>query len=111
VTGYRNDAEHVLDLLGDDSGVSLRRFFGGWSLIRGGQQLAVIMDTVYAKVPASQRERWRAAGSRPFQYQAKDKTVVVRAYWSLPDGALDDPAELRRILLHAGHPTAHPAGT
>jgi len=104
VTGHRSDAEHVLDLLGDDSGVSLRRFFGGWSITRDGRQLAIIMDTVYAKVPASQRERWRAAGSRPFRYQANGKTVTVQAYWSLPEDALDVPAELQRILLHAGHP-------
>jgi DNA transformation protein len=103
----RSHAEHVLDLHGDDSGASLRRFFGGWSITRDGQQLAIIMDTVYAKVPASQRAQWRAAGSRPFQYQAKDRTMMVEAYWSLPDDALDNPAELQRILLRAGHPR-HP---
>jgi TfoX/Sxy family transcriptional regulator of competence genes len=109
VSGLRSDAEHVLDLLGDDSGASLRRFFGGWSVIRDGQQLAIVMDTVYARVSAAQREQWRAAGSRPFQYQAKDRTLVVEAYWSLPDGALDSPAELQRALLHAGHPATRPA--
>ncbi len=76
--------------------------------MRGGQQLAIIMDTVYAKVPAPDREQWRAAGRRPFQYQAKGKTVVIEAYWSLPDDALDNPAELQRALLHAGHPATHP---
>jgi DNA transformation protein and related proteins len=112
VTGRRSDAEHVLDLLGGgDCGVSLRRFFGGWSIICGGRQLAIIMDTVYARVPEPDREQWRAAGSRPFQYQAKGKTVVVKAYWSLPDSALDNPAELQRALLHAEHPATHPTGT
>ena len=111
MTGRRSLAEHVLDLLGDDSGASLRRFFGGWPVIRDGRQLAIVMDTVYAKVPAQDRERWRAAGSRPFQYQAKGKTVVVEAYWSLPDGALDNPAELQRALPHARHPATRPAGT
>lgn len=110
MSGSRTDAEHVLDLLGDDSGASLRRFFGGWAITRGDQQLAIVMDTVYARVPASQREQWRAAGSRPFQYQSRGKTVTVKAYWSLPDNALDDPAELQRILLRAGHP-AHATGT
>lgn len=111
MTGLRGVAEHVLDLLGDDSGASLRRFFGGWSVIRDGRQLAVVMDTVYAKVPAQDRERWRAAGSCPFQYQAKGKTVVVEAYWSLPGDVLDNPAELQRILLHAGHPATSQTGT
>jgi DNA transformation protein and related proteins len=111
VTGRRDVAEYVLDQLGDDSGVSLRRFFGGWSIIRGGQQIAIVMDTVYAKVPASRREQWRAADSRPFQYQAKDKIVVVEAFWSLPDDALDNRAELRRILLQAGHPAGRAASS
>lgn len=111
MTGRRSDAEHVLDLLGPASGASLRRFFGGWAVTRDGRQLAIVMDTVYAKVSARDREQWRSAGSRSFQYQAKGKTVVVEAYWSLPDDALDDPAELQRILLSAGHPTTHPAGT
>ena len=106
MTGNRGDAEHVLDLLGHDSGASLRRFFGGWSITLGGQQLAIIMDTIYAKVPESHREQWRAAGRRPFQYQAGGKTIVVQAYWSLPDDALDNPAELQRILLHASHPAS-----
>jgi DNA transformation protein len=109
VTGHRSVAEHVLDLLGDDSGASLRRFFGGWSITRGGQQLAIIMETVYAKVPPACREHWRAADSRPFQYQANGKTITAEAYWSLPGDALDNPAELQRILLHAGHPATHPA--
>jgi DNA transformation protein len=111
MSGTRTDAEHVLDLLGDDSGVSLRRFFGGWSLIRGGQQFAIVMDTVYAKVPAGHRAQWRADGSRPFQYQAKGRAVVVEAYWSVPDDALDNPAELRRILLHPGQPGTPATGT
>ena len=68
------------------------------------------MDTAYARVPASQRGQWRAAGSRPFQYQAKDRTVVVEAYWSLPDDAIDSPAELQRILLRAGHPATPAPG-
>jgi DNA transformation protein len=104
MSGTRTDAEHILDMLGDDSGVSLGRFFGGWSILRGGQQIAIVMDTVYAKVPAPQRERWQAAGSRCFQYQAKGRGVTVEAYWSLPDDALDNPAELRRLLLESGQP-------
>lgn len=104
MSGTRSDAEHVLDLLGPAADVSLRRFFGGWSIIHDGEQLAIVMDTIYAKVSAPHREQWRAMGSRPFQYQARGKTVVVEAYWSVPDDALDSPAELQRILLRAGHP-------
>lgn len=41
--------------------------------------------------------------------QANGKTITAEAYWSLPGDALDNRAELQRIL-HAGHPATHPAG-
>jgi TfoX/Sxy family transcriptional regulator of competence genes len=102
MSGDRSDAEHVLDLLGPDSGVELRRFFGGWSLIRDGAQIAIVMDTLYVKVDQADRARWRDSGSRPFSYQAKGKTVLVQAYWSAPDEALDDRALLRALLTSDG---------
>lgn len=98
MSATRSDAEQVLDLLGPDSGVRLRRFFGGWSLLRAGQQIGIVMDTVYAKVDTARRAHWRESGSRPFSYQANGRTVQVEAYWSVPEGALDDPDLLRRLL-------------
>jgi len=99
MTGSRTTAEHVLDLLGPSSGVELARFFGGWSFKRAGVQLGIVMDTVYAKVPPADRESWRAAGSTPFAYMARGRTVTVEAYWSVPADALDDPDLLRQLLL------------
>jgi DNA transformation protein len=98
MSGSRETAEHVLDLLGPDSGVRLRRFFGGWSLVRAGAQIAIVMDTVYVKVSRADAARWSDAGARPFSYQANGRTVLVRAYWSVPDDALDDPELLRALL-------------
>jgi hypothetical protein len=50
MSGSRTVAEHVLDLLGDDS------------VVREGQQLAIVMDTVYAKIPA--RQLWQRGNHR-----------------------------------------------
>jgi DNA transformation protein and related proteins len=101
VSGDRSDAEHVLDLLGPDSGIGLRRFFGGWSLVRDGVQIAIVMDTLYVKVDEAGRARWRDSGSRPFSYRANGRTVLVQAYWSVPDEALDDRGLLRALLTPA----------
>lgn len=102
MTASRTDAEHVIDLLGPDSGVTLRRFFGGWSLIHTGRQVGIVMDTVYAKVPQANRSGWRNAGSAPFQYRANGRTVTVQAYWTVPADALDDGTLLRALLLDPG---------
>lgn len=104
MTGTRADAEHVLDLLGPDSGMALRRFFGGWSLVHAGTQVGIVMDTVYVKVDRSARQRWRDRGATPFRYRTGARTVTVEAYWSVPPEALDDGALLRRLLLNCSQP-------
>jgi TfoX/Sxy family transcriptional regulator of competence genes len=101
MSGNRADAEHVIDLLGPGCGIGLRRFFGGWSLTRNGRQIAIMMDTLYVKVDPAGRARWRDAGSHPFSYRVNNRTVLVEAYWSVPDDALDEP-ELLRTLLASG---------
>jgi DNA transformation protein len=99
MSGSRELAEHVVDLLGPSSSVGLGRFFGGWSLRRDGEQVGIVIDTVYVRVPdRSSREAWREAGARVFSYESRGRTVTVETYWSVSAGALDDGAELRRLL-------------
>jgi DNA transformation protein len=104
MTGSRNDAEHVIELLGPTSGVELRRFFGGWSLIHAGTQIGIVMDTVYAKVDEPLRGHWRDEGCHPFRYESRGRTVTVEAYWTVPPDALDNAELLRHLLLDPTHP-------
>lgn len=99
MSGSRELADHVIDLLGPAAGVELRRFFGGWSLRRDGRQVGIVMDDVYVKAsdPAA-RQAWRASGARPFTYEVGGRTVTVEAYWSAPPDAIDDGAVLGRVL-------------
>ncbi|GAA4588653.1 DNA transformation protein [Actinoplanes octamycinicus] len=99
MTGSRAVADHVLDLLGPSAAVVLAPFFGGWSLRRGGEQIGIVMDSAYARVDPAHRDAWDAAGSTPFRYAARGRTITVEAYWSLPADALDDPDRLRELLL------------
>ncbi|GAA4959335.1 TfoX/Sxy family protein [Actinoplanes utahensis] len=109
MTGARAVAEQVLHRLGPSSGVDLAPFFGGWSLRHDGEQIGIVMDTVYAKVHLADRERWHAAGSVPFRYTARGRTVTVEAYWSVPAGALDDPDLLSDLFLGTDHGPSTPA--
>ncbi len=95
----RELAEHVVDQLGMP--VDLRRFFGGWALIHDGAQFAVVMDTLYLVVDDSTRPALIEAGSVPFTYQAKGRTVIVGRYHSAPEETLDDPESLRRLAREA----------
>lgn len=101
MSGHRNLAEHVLDQVEPLGGMSLRRFFGGWALCHAGRQVAMVMDTLYVKVPDRERPAWETAGSRPFTYHAAGRTVTVRTYYSVPDGALDDHDALTDLVRHA----------
>ena len=95
----RELAEHVIDQL--DMPVELRRFFGGWALVHDGAQFAVVMDTLYVVADDSTRPALIEAGSVPFTYQARGRTVTVGRYHSVPEDAFDDPESLRRLAREA----------
>lgn len=108
MTGSRVLAERILGHLGPSSDVGLAPFFGGWSLRRAGKQIAIVMDTAYAKVDLAHRDTWHDNGSAPFRYTARGRTVTVEAYWSVPAAALDDPDRLRDLLLGTDHDSSSP---
>ena len=91
-------------MLGASGDMLLRPFFGGWSLMLEGEQIGIVMDTVYAKVRPADRATWRQSGSLPFSYEAKGRTVTVEAYWSLPADAFDNPELLRELLTESRLP-------
>lgn len=94
MSGSRDFAEHIADQLAELGDVTVHRFFGGWALRSGGEQFAIVMDTVYFRVDDASRPVYEAAGSSPFTYQAAGHAVIVRKYYSAPADAVDDPAEL-----------------
>lgn len=87
---------HALDVLRavlDD--VQARAMFGGHGLYHLGVMFGLIADDeLYLKADAVSEPRFRAAGCRPFTYEGKGKPVTM-SYWTVPDGGLDDPDEMR----------------
>ncbi len=92
----RNEfAEYVVELMAGWAPVSARRMFGGCGLYREGLMFALIVeDQLYVKTDAHNVTQFERAGSRPFVYENKERTVQM-SYWSAPEGCLESPAEMR----------------
>lgn len=110
----RNEfAEYVVELMAGWAPVSARRMFGGHGLYREGLMFALIAeDQLYFKTDAANVVQFERAGSRPFVYESKERTVQM-SYWSAPEGSLESPAEMREWCqsAYAAALRAHAAKT
>ncbi len=86
----REYCDYILDQLAPLPGISAKRMFGGFGLFRQGLMFGIIIDDVlYYKTAAGNRAGFEAAGSEPFRYETKKRTVTL-SYWTVPALALDD---------------------
>ena len=92
-----------VDMLSCIGKVGTKRFFGGTALLHGDTQFAFyIKDGLYFRVDDTNRGAFEAAGCKPFEYrQSSGKTVVVKAFYTLPEAALDDRREMCRLARGA----------
>jgi len=87
--------EYLRELFAGLGAVTFRAMFGGHGVYFEGRMIALIADQlVYLKVDDETRPSFEAAGSVPFVYDGKGKPVTM-SYWLAPDGAMDDPEEMR----------------
>ena len=87
----------LVDLFAAFSHVSIRRMFGGHGIYRDTLMFALEVDgTIFLKADESSKSLFEGAGARPFAYTRQGGRTVVMSFWSLPDAALDDPAEAAR---------------
>ena len=95
---------HACELLSCLGPCKAVRMFGGYGLSVDGMNIGlVIEDTLYLKSNALTVPQWLAAGGRPFEYEARGKTVQVK-YHTPPDDALESPALMApwaRLALEA----------
>ena len=100
------DIAFARDLLSGLGPVDVRRMFGGAGIYAGGVMFGLLDDgRIYLKVDAALKADLTAEGSVSWQYSRTDKVFEETSYWSLPEGALDDPDEAcawaRRALAAA----------
>jgi DNA transformation protein and related proteins len=97
----------VKDQLAPLGPIVSRRMFSGAGIYCDGVIFALILgDTLYFKVDDGNRSAYQAEGLSPFSYQSRGRTVVIGAYWRVPERLFDDPDEMvawaRAALAAAG---------
>lgn len=78
--------------------VTLRRMFSGHGVYIGTACLALAAKgQVWIKADLSTESALAAAGSRPFSMETPEGgEKTMRAFWTLPEAAFEDPDELKR---------------
>lgn len=91
----------VLDALRPWGSIVVRRMFGASGLFRDGGMVGFVHDdTLYLKVGEANRAAFEAAGSRPFVYEAKGRSMTM-SFWNAPEAAMDDEEALRAVVAGA----------
>ena len=89
------DRDFILELFSEFGPVTLRRMFSGYGVTADGVNFAMALrGGLIFRVDEQSVAKYEAEGSKPFQYDTKNKTVVVKSYWQVPERLYDDPEEL-----------------
>src|ERR1700710_1586079 len=89
------DRDFLIDLFADFGPVTIRRMFSGFGISADGTNFALALrGGLYLRADEQSIPRFEAENSKPFQYQARAKTVTIGSYWQLPERLYDDPEEL-----------------
>jgi DNA transformation protein len=92
----RQFQDFILDLLAPLDPVA-RRMFSGVGLFHGGVMFGLLIrEAFYLRVDDSTREQYERAGSAAFSYNRAGRMVSLAAYYTVPEGLLDQPDELLR---------------
>ena len=109
---------YVEELLSPLGAVVAKRMFGGVGMFYRERMFALVAgDVLYFKTNDSNRAAFEAAGSGPFEYDTKNCTRGVMAYWRVPDEVLENEDEIvawgRKsidVALAGAKPRAKPKG-
>jgi DNA transformation protein len=89
------DRDDLIDLFSEFGPILLRRMFSGYGIVADGVNFAMALRAgIIFRVDDLTVARYEAEGARPFQYDTKNKTIVVKSYRHLPERLYDDPEEL-----------------
>jgi DNA transformation protein len=90
------DDERIAELFDGLGPVSIRRMFGGKGIYHQGVIIAVVLrGELLLKADAESGPDFAAAGAQQWTYTgSRHGKAVAMPYWTVPDGALDDPDEM-----------------
>jgi DNA transformation protein len=88
------DPDVIAQLFAEFGPVSVRRMFGGVGIFADGLMIGMgYQGEIYLKTDENSAKRFAAAGSSPFVYEAKGRSLEL-AFWRLPARLYDEPDEL-----------------
>ena len=89
------DRDYLIDLFSEFGPVVLRRMFSGYGIVADGVNFAMALRAgIIFRVDEQTEARYEAEGANPFQYETRNKTIIVKSYRHLPERLYDDPEEL-----------------
>ena len=89
------DRDYLIDLFSEFGPVVLRRMFSGYGIVADDVNFAMALRAgIIFRVDEQTDARYQAEGAKPFQYETRNKTVIVKSYRHLPERLYDDPEEL-----------------
>lgn len=87
---------HATELFAPLGSIRSKAMFGGWGFYCDDLFFAIVAyDTLYLKADAESAERFRAAGGEAFTFSYKDGRTETMNYWTVPEEAMENPAEMR----------------
>lgn len=96
------DPEAIRDVFQALGPVRIRRMFGGQGIYRDDVMFALEAGgELYLKTDEETLPIFKELDSRPFSYQSRDGRTTIMSYWLMPEGALEDEAEARRLGILA----------
>ncbi|WP_284416254.1 MULTISPECIES: TfoX/Sxy family protein [unclassified Bradyrhizobium] len=88
------DREFLIDLFSGFGPVTIRRMFSGFGISADGINFALALRSgLYLRADETTFDRFEAAGSKPFSYETRARTMTVRSYWQVPAHLFDDTDE------------------
>lgn len=100
---FANEVSARLTALGP---VTARAMFGGFGIYLDGVMFGIVASGIlYFRVDGTTRADYERAGSGPFTYNRKGRTVEMDGYWRVPAKTYDDPEHLI-LWAERAHDTA-----
>jgi DNA transformation protein len=98
--------EYIKELLGGFPDLTTKKFFGGVAFrsawFGNDTQFGVVLgDVLYFVVDDETRPSYEAKGMKPFSYDKKDKTVIVKKWFEAPEALFDDEELMKEWAMQA----------
>ena len=95
------DVEAIRDIFSEFGDVTVRRMFGGQGVYHDGLIIAIVVDgELKLKADDVSAPQFEAEGCSPWAYEMPTKSGAMKTgimpYWTLPDGAADDPSVMAK---------------